>query len=226
MTTWCYLVADETRLSANELASPDARQGTFANTIAPIFSLLQDNYAVARYDTRGISRSRLDNPSEDIPVVIHADDARRMLAEFGDEPAAVFGRSGRAVIGLALNQRYPEQVWTLVPHEPPLVHLLSEADARRTAVQDTAWSLVVREGRVVGPNAPTAGPPPLRGLRAPADDCLRPSRHHRNGAGGRERGRLQPDPLAILGSSWRPNLRLQNRSQGRCRAPIQDFRPF
>jgi hypothetical protein len=63
------------------------------------------------------------------------------------------------VIGLALNQRYPEQVWTLVPHEPPLVHLLSEADARRTAVQDTAWSLVVREGRVVGPNAPTAGPP-------------------------------------------------------------------
>jgi pimeloyl-ACP methyl ester carboxylesterase len=158
-TTWCYLVADETRLSANELASPDARQGTFANTIAPIVSLLQGNYAVARYDTRGISRSRLDNPTENIPVAIHADDVRRMLAEFGDEPAAVFGRSGRAVIGLALNQRFPEQVRTLVPHEPPLVHLLPEAEARRTAVQDIAWPLEVRERRVVGPNALTTAPP-------------------------------------------------------------------
>ena len=40
------------------------------------------------------------------------------------------------MIGLALTERYPEQVSTLVAHEPPLVQLLPEEDARRTAVQE------------------------------------------------------------------------------------------
>src|SRR4051794_30454057 len=85
-----------------------------AEAFAPIVSLLEAHYTVVRYDTRGISRSRLDSPAEDIPVALHADDARRILAKFGDEPAAVLGSSGGAVIGLALTERYPEQVSTLV----------------------------------------------------------------------------------------------------------------
>jgi pimeloyl-ACP methyl ester carboxylesterase len=107
-----------------------------ADVFAPIVRLLEQDYTVVRYDTRGISRSRLDGPAEEIPVAVHADDARRILAKFGDEPASVLGSSGGAVIGLALAERYPEQVRTLVAHEPPLVQLLPEGDARRRAVQE------------------------------------------------------------------------------------------
>jgi pimeloyl-ACP methyl ester carboxylesterase len=107
-----------------------------ADAFAPIVGLLEEHYTVVRYDTRGISRSHLDGPAEEMPVAVHADDARRLLAEFGDEPASVLGSSGGAVIGLALAERYPERVRTLVAHEPPLVQLLPEEDARRTAVQE------------------------------------------------------------------------------------------
>ena len=107
-----------------------------ADVFAPIVRLLEQDYTVVRYDTRGISRSRLDSPAEEIPVAVHADDARRILARVGDEPASVLGSSGGAVIGLALAERYPEQVRTLVAHEPPLVQLLPEGDARRRAVQE------------------------------------------------------------------------------------------
>jgi pimeloyl-ACP methyl ester carboxylesterase len=109
-----------------------------AGVFAPIVSLLAENYTMVRYDTRGISRSRLDSPAAAIPLAVHADDARRILATVGDEPAAVFGSSGGAVIGLALAERSPEQVRTLVAHEPPLVQLLPEGDARRTTVQAIA----------------------------------------------------------------------------------------
>jgi pimeloyl-ACP methyl ester carboxylesterase len=107
-----------------------------AGVFAPIVSLPGEHYTVVRYDTRGISRSRLDDPAEDIPVAVHADDARRMLAAFGDEPASVLGSSGGSVIGLALAERYPEQVRTLVAHEPPLLEFLPDGDARRTGSQE------------------------------------------------------------------------------------------
>ena len=107
-----------------------------ADVFAPIVHLLAGDYTVVRYDTRGISRSPFDGPPQDIPVAVHADDARRILATFGDEPASVLGSSGGAVIGLALAERYPEQVRMLVAHEPPLVQLLPEGDARRAAVQE------------------------------------------------------------------------------------------
>ncbi len=109
-----------------------------ADIFAPIVPLLEQDYTVVRYDTRGISRSRLDGPAGEIPVAVHADDARRILARVGDESASVLGSSGGAVIGLALAERYPEQVRTLVAHEPPLVQLLPEGDARRSAVQEIA----------------------------------------------------------------------------------------
>jgi pimeloyl-ACP methyl ester carboxylesterase len=107
-----------------------------SDVFAPIVPLLEEDYTVVRYDTRGISRSHLDGAAEEIPVAVHADDARHILARFGDEPAAVLGSSGGAVIGLALAERYPLQVRTLVAHEPPLIQLLPDGDARRTAVQE------------------------------------------------------------------------------------------
>jgi pimeloyl-ACP methyl ester carboxylesterase len=107
-----------------------------AEVFAPIVPLLAGDYTIVRYDTRGISRSSLDDPAAEIPVAVHADDAQRILAEFGEEPATVFGSSGGAVIGLALAERFPERVRTLVAHEPPLAELLPESDARRKGPQE------------------------------------------------------------------------------------------
>ncbi|MBA3450498.1 MAG: alpha/beta hydrolase [Chloroflexia bacterium] len=102
---------------------------------APIVGLLEANYTVVRYDPRGISRSRLDSPA-DVPVAVHADDARRLLMAVGDEPAYVLGHSGGGVIGLALVERHPELVQTYVAHEPPLAELLPQGDPRRAANQE------------------------------------------------------------------------------------------
>ena len=101
---------------------------------APIVGFLEEHYTVVRYDPRGISRSRLDDPA-DVSVEEHADDARRLLLAIGNEPAYVLGHSGGGVIGLALVERHPEQVLTYVAHEPPLVELLPAGDPRRTEGQ-------------------------------------------------------------------------------------------
>lgn len=101
---------------------------------APIAGLLDDQYTVVRYDPRGISRSRLDDP-ETVPVEVHADDAARLLKAVGAKPASVLGHSGGGVIGLALVERHPELVQTYVAHEPPLVELLPADDPRREAGQ-------------------------------------------------------------------------------------------
>lgn len=109
-----------------------------ADAFAPIVPLLEPDYTVVRYDTRGISRSSVDEPGVEIPVATHADDARRMLEQFGDEPAYVLGSSGGAVIGLALAERSPERVKTLLAHEPPLANFLPEGDARRSGAAEIA----------------------------------------------------------------------------------------
>src|SRR5215210_310833 len=102
-----------------------------ADGFAPLASFLEEHYTVVRYDPRGISRSRLDGPAEDVAVEVHADDAQRLLMAIGSDPAYVLGSSGGAVIGLALVERHPEVVQTLVAHEPPLLELLPEGSERR-----------------------------------------------------------------------------------------------
>src|SRR6266498_2014134 len=62
-----------------------------ASVFTPIASLLADRYAVVTYDTRGNSRSRLDGPPEDQRMEVHSDDAHRLLAALGTEPAYVLG---------------------------------------------------------------------------------------------------------------------------------------
>ncbi|HYH33049.1 MAG TPA: hypothetical protein VD903_21975 [Pseudonocardia sp.] len=47
----------------------------------------------------------MDGASRDIPVETFADDAHRLLAEVGSEPAYVFGESGGAVVGPAIRHR-------------------------------------------------------------------------------------------------------------------------
>jgi pimeloyl-ACP methyl ester carboxylesterase len=105
--------------------------GDFARIIGP----LADRYTVVTFDPRGISRSRLTKPAQDLSLDVLADDAHRLLMEVSAAPAYVLGSSGGGVIGLALAERHPESVRALVAHEPPLVNLLPPGTASRTSSQ-------------------------------------------------------------------------------------------
>lgn len=137
-----------------------------ADGFAPIVPFLEASYTVVRYDPRGISRSALDDPDAEVPVERHADDAQQLLMAIGDEPAYVLGNSGGAVIGVALAERHPDSVQTLVAHEPPLIGLLEESE-RSLAEQATQeiYNTYLEEG--AGPAmekfmamAGMDGPPP------------------------------------------------------------------
>ncbi|GHO85939.1 alpha/beta fold hydrolase [Dictyobacter formicarum] len=91
-----------------------------------IASILASQYTVVTYDRRGAGRSTLDDVSADIPLETQGDDAHHLLAALTNEPAYVFGSSAGALIGLDLVARYPEQVRTLISHEPPAHYLLPD----------------------------------------------------------------------------------------------------
>jgi pimeloyl-ACP methyl ester carboxylesterase len=86
---------------------------------------------VVTYDPRGLGRSsvrhdgRNDQRPEDQAADLHA--LAQHLA--GDRPVDVFGSSGGAVAGLAWAALFPDDVATLVAHEPPSFWLLPDADA-------------------------------------------------------------------------------------------------
>ena len=98
---------------------------------------LQSDFTVVTYDPRGLSHSPLDGPIQDERIVqTAADDAHRLLAAITKEPAFVFASSGGAVIALELATRHPEQVRTLVPHEPPTPALFPDPAKERAAMAD------------------------------------------------------------------------------------------
>jgi len=103
--------------------------GGSARSFDGIADQLADQYTVVTYDRRGLSHSILDDPEEEQLVEMHSDDAHRLLKALltDDEPASVFGSSAGAVVGLDLAVRYPEQISTLIAHEPA-THLLPDAD--------------------------------------------------------------------------------------------------
>ena len=75
-----------------------------------------------------MSRSPFDGEPQDTTVQTFADDAQRLLAAVGTEPAYVLGSSSGGLVGLELVREHPEQVRVLVAHEPPCTRLLDDAD--------------------------------------------------------------------------------------------------
>ena len=74
---------------------------------------------VVTYDPRGCERStRSEGTTENTPDE-HADDLHRLITALGSGPVDIFASSGGAVNALALVAKHPEQVRTLVAHEPP-----------------------------------------------------------------------------------------------------------
>lgn len=98
--------------------------------------VLAEYHTVVTYDPRGIGQSVVAEPDEDTPPEMLADDVHRLITALGTEPVAVFGNSGGATTGLALVSRHPEQVHTLVAHEPPLPELLPERMQLRAAIDE------------------------------------------------------------------------------------------
>lgn len=114
-------------------------QGGDGNTArgADLAGRLATDYTVVVPDRRGLSGSVLDNPDAPVTVATHADDTHRLLAALTDEPARIFGSSYGALIGLTLAADHPEQVHTLIAHDPATIGLLPTS-ARNRADDDLA----------------------------------------------------------------------------------------
>jgi pimeloyl-ACP methyl ester carboxylesterase len=102
-----------------------------ASGFAKLASYFPDR-TVVTYDPRGAERSTKDDPgTESIPEQ-HAEDLHRVIQEVGG-PVDLFASSGGAVNALALIASHPEDVRTLVAHEPPLAALLPDAENAKAA---------------------------------------------------------------------------------------------
>jgi pimeloyl-ACP methyl ester carboxylesterase len=91
---------------------------------------------VITYDPRGADRSkRTDSATETTPDE-HADDLHRLIATLDAGPVDIFASSGGAVNALALVAKHPEQVRTLVAHEPPASQELPDREPVLAACVD------------------------------------------------------------------------------------------
>jgi pimeloyl-ACP methyl ester carboxylesterase len=88
---------------------------------------------VVTYDPRGLGRSlRTDGRVDNAPTV-QAEDVHAVIEALGAGPVEMFASSGGAVTALALVAAHPDDVTTLVAHEPPLIPLLPDAAAAERA---------------------------------------------------------------------------------------------
>ena len=95
-------------------------------------SLLTDR-TVITYDPRGLGRStRKDGRTDNTPTV-QAGDVHAVIEALAVGPVEMFASSGGAVTALALVAAYPDDVSTLVAHEPPLIPALPDANAAECA---------------------------------------------------------------------------------------------
>ncbi len=90
---------------------------------------------VVTYDPRGAGRSKRTDGALRSTTEEHADDLHRLIAALGTGPVDIFASSGGAVNALALVARHPEQVRTLVAHEPPAVQELPDREQALAACE-------------------------------------------------------------------------------------------
>jgi pimeloyl-ACP methyl ester carboxylesterase len=88
---------------------------------------------VVTYDPRGLGRSRRRDGRVDHSPTVQASDVHAVIDALGARPVEMFASSGGAVTALALVAAYPDDVVTLVAHEPPLIPVLPDATAAERA---------------------------------------------------------------------------------------------
>ena len=185
-----------------------------ATTFRRIEDRLASRYTVVTYDPRGLSHSSSLDPAGDARMVeIFADDVHRLLAELGSSKASVFGSSGGAVIALELVKRHPEQLDTVVAHEPPSPKLLPDSAQALAAMEDVCdtcasaglWPAAQKFMTLVGiqggpPPAPEGEPTPEM-LEAQA--LMQRNMEFFFGRYIRNLARYEPDIAALKASSCR-----------------------
>ena len=82
---------------------------------------------VITYDPRGMNRS-IRTPGSELTAETHAEDYHRVIEAAGLAPVDAFGSSGGGMCALHWVVAHPEDVHTLVSHEPPLVTLLEDRE--------------------------------------------------------------------------------------------------
>ena len=88
---------------------------------------------VVTYDPRGLGRSTRDDGRTDHTPTGQAADVHAVIEALGAGPVDMFASSGGAVTALALVAAYPDDVLTLVAHEPPIISVLPDAAAAQRA---------------------------------------------------------------------------------------------
>jgi pimeloyl-ACP methyl ester carboxylesterase len=154
-----------------------------ASGFAPLAEHFKDR-TVVTYDPRGVEAStRTDDADESTPEQ-HADDLHRIIDALDSGPVEIFASSGGAINALALVAAHPEQVSTLLAHEPPAAALVEDSEAALAACKDVHETylahgfgagmakfigLVVHHGPITADYADQPAPDPgMFGL--PADD--------------------------------------------------------
>jgi pimeloyl-ACP methyl ester carboxylesterase len=140
---------------------------------------------VVTFDPRGVERSVKADPAGPVNPDIQADDLHAIIGAIGGGPVDVFGSSGGAVTGQALVARHPDDVRTLVAHEPPLASLLPDreyalaaVDAIRESYQQRGFGagmahfivVVSHSGPFTAEVAAQPGPDPAMFGMPPGDD--------------------------------------------------------
>src|SRR5947199_3268222 len=94
---------------------------------------------VVTYDPRGLGRSTRRDGRVDHSPTVQADDVHAVIEALGAGPVEMFASSGGAVTALALVAAHPDDVLTLVAHEPPLIPVPPDsaaAERARAGVRD------------------------------------------------------------------------------------------
>jgi pimeloyl-ACP methyl ester carboxylesterase len=112
------------------IASPMGASGF--GTLAGHFT----DRTVITYDPRGVERSTKHDPVSRSTPEEHADDLHRIIQDLGLGPVDLFASSGGAVNALALVTRHPEDLRTVIAHEPPLASILPDREAALAVCRD------------------------------------------------------------------------------------------
>jgi len=91
---------------------------------------------VVTYDVRGLGRSTRHDGRTALSPDSNARDVHAIIEALGAGPVDLLGSSGGAITGLALVVAHPDDVTTLVAHEPPLFAVLPDAERLFAAERD------------------------------------------------------------------------------------------
>ena len=123
-------------------------QGAFGDggTYEQVAELLADEFTVVTYDRRANSRSPRPASWQSTSTEEQADDAASLIEALDIAPAAVFGNSGGAIIGLDLIIRHPNLLRGAILHDPAMFSVLASPEDVMEPIQQAVEKGMREEG--------------------------------------------------------------------------------